>query len=84
MAPMTEYITAKQFHEADGVGLARLYPLCSRRSASNVWRTSAAMQVCIGSGQGLRSRCPGFERLRLARVLFDPAGHPFCLCLDNG
>ena len=40
----------------------------------------AGVAIAVASGATLAE----YQPQEHVRVLFDPAGHPFCLCLDEG
>ena len=42
------------------------------------------LAVAVEDALALGARLAEFQPQANVRVLLDPAGHPFCLCLDNG
>jgi hypothetical protein len=41
------------------------------------------LDAAVGEAVALGARLAGFQPHDNVRVLLDPAGHPFCLCLDQ-
>jgi predicted enzyme related to lactoylglutathione lyase len=42
------------------------------------------LDIAVADAVSLGARLAEFQPRANVRVLFDPAGHPFCLCLDEG
>jgi hypothetical protein len=41
------------------------------------------LEAAVADAVALGARVADFQPQDNVRVLLDPAGHPFCLCLDN-
>ena len=42
------------------------------------------LEASTADALGMGASLADFQPRQNVRVLFDPAGHPFCLCLDTG